>query len=66
MSTDLAAPDSHKGTRVAVGTAPGQDVPIGRLDNGEDMTGTLVGHDVEIKDSKVRKFEAVFFIGGCS
>ena len=44
MTTDLAAPDSHKGSRVAVRAAPGQDVAIGSLDNGKDVTGTLVGH----------------------
>jgi hypothetical protein len=32
MTTDLAAPDSHKGSRVAVGAAPGQNVAIGSLD----------------------------------
>lgn len=45
MPTDLAPPDGHEGARVAVGAAPRQDVAIGRLDNGKDMTGALVGHD---------------------
>lgn len=44
MSTDLAPPDSHKGARVAVRATPCQDVAIGGLDDGEDMTGALVGH----------------------
>lgn len=44
MTTDLAPPNGHKGSRVAVGAAPSQDVAIGSLDNGEDMTGALVGH----------------------
>ncbi|KAJ5756926.1 uncharacterized protein N7511_007108 [Penicillium nucicola] len=45
MATNLTAPDSHKGSRVAVGASPGQDVAVGSLDNGKDVTGTLVGHD---------------------
>lgn len=44
MTTDLAAPNGHKGSRVAVGAAPSQDIAIGSLDNGEDVTGALVGH----------------------
>lgn len=44
MATDLAAPDRHEGARVAVGAAPCQDVAVGSLDDGEDMTGALVGH----------------------
>lgn len=44
MATDLAAPDSHKGARVAVGAPPGQDIAVCRLDDGEDVTGALVGH----------------------
>ncbi|QKX59827.1 uncharacterized protein TRUGW13939_06969 [Talaromyces rugulosus] len=46
VAADLAAPDGHKGTRVAVGAAPGQDVAVGALHNGEHMTGALVGHFV--------------------
>lgn len=45
MATDLAPPDSNEGARVAVGAAPGQDVAIGGLHNGEDVAGTLVCHD---------------------
>lgn len=44
MATDLASPDSNEGARVAVGTAPGQDVAIGCLHDGEDVTGALVCH----------------------
>lgn len=44
VTADLAAPDGHEGPRVAVGTTPGQDIPVRRLDNGEDMAGALVGH----------------------
>lgn len=44
VATDLAAPDCHKGTRIAVRTAPGENIPIGSLDNGKNMTGALVGH----------------------
>ncbi|KAJ5414756.1 hypothetical protein N7509_001383 [Penicillium cosmopolitanum] len=43
MATDLAPPDSNEGARVAVGAAPGQDVAIGGLHNGEDMAGALPG-----------------------
>ncbi|KAJ5963212.1 uncharacterized protein N7479_003088 [Penicillium vulpinum] len=49
MTTYLATPNSHKGPRVAVRATPGQDVAIGSLNNGKDVTGTLVGH-VDIKD----------------
>jgi hypothetical protein len=45
MATDLAPPDSNEGARVAVGAAPGQDVAIGGLHDGEDVTGALVCHD---------------------
>lgn len=51
MATDLAAPDCHKRTRVAVGTAPCQDVPIGGLDDGKDVTRALVGHGDDRKNS---------------
>lgn len=44
VATDLASPDSHKGARVAIGATPRQDIAIGGLDNGEFMTGALVGH----------------------
>lgn len=44
MTTNLAAPNGHKGSRVTVGAAPSQNVAIGSLDNGEDVTGALVGH----------------------
>lgn len=44
MTTDLAAPNGHKGSWVAIGATPSQDVAIGSLDNGKDMTGALVGH----------------------
>lgn len=44
MPTDLAPPDGDKGARVAVRAAPRQDVAIGSLDDGKDMTGALVGH----------------------
>jgi hypothetical protein len=44
MTTDLTAPDSHKRARVAVGAPPCQYVVVGSLDDGEDVTGTLVGH----------------------
>lgn len=46
VATDLATPDSHKGTGVAVGASPGEDVAVGSLDNGEGVTGALVGHGV--------------------
>lgn len=51
VATDLAAPDSHKGSRVAVRAAPGQNFAVGSLDNGKDVTGTLVSH-FDIKDSE--------------
>lgn len=38
VAADLAAPDGHEGTRVAVRTAPCQDVAIGGLDDGKDVT----------------------------
>lgn len=44
MATDLAPPDRDKWTRVAVGAAPCQDVAIGGLHDGKDMSGALVGH----------------------
>lgn len=44
VAADLAAPDSHKRPRVAVGAAPGQDVAVGALHNGKDVAGALVGH----------------------
>jgi hypothetical protein len=44
MSTDLAPPDSHKGARITVGATPRQDVAISSLDDGEFVTGALVGH----------------------
>jgi hypothetical protein len=48
MATGLAAPDSDKWTRVTIGTTPSQDVAIGSLDDGKDVTGALVGHfDIE-------------------
>lgn len=53
VATDLAAPDGPKGTRVAVGAAPGQDVAVGGLDNCEDMAGALVGHCVVVGDDSV-------------
>lgn len=50
MTTDFATPNSHKWSRIAVGTAPGQDVAIGSLDNGKDVAGTLVGHvDIDLE-----------------
>jgi hypothetical protein len=48
VTTDLAAPDGHKGAGVAVGAAPGQDVAVSALDNGEYMTGALVCHFVVV------------------
>lgn len=48
VAAELAAPDGPEGTRVAVGAAPGQDVAVGSLDNGEYMTGALVGHFVVV------------------
>jgi hypothetical protein len=51
VATDLAAPDSHKGSRAADRAAPGQNVAVGSLDNGKDVTGTLGGH-FDIKDSE--------------
>ena len=44
MAADLAAPNGHKGARVAVGAPPGQDVAVRRLHDSEDMPGALVGH----------------------
>lgn len=44
MATDLAAPDSDKGAGGTVGTAPGEDIAIGSLDDGEDVAGALVCH----------------------
>lgn len=50
VATDLAAPDGHKRSRIAVGTAPGQDIPIGGLHDGEYMSGALVGHVGAVPD----------------
>lgn len=44
VATDLAAPDGDEGAGGAIGAAPGQDVAIGSLDDGEDVTRALVGH----------------------
>jgi hypothetical protein len=44
MATGLAAPDRHKWSRVTIGTTPSENIAIGSLDNGEDVTGALVGH----------------------
>lgn len=53
MTTDLAAPNGHKGSRVTVRAAPSQDVAIGSLDNGEDVTGALVGHVDQLREKAV-------------
>lgn len=44
VAADLAAPDGHEWTRAAVGAAPGQDVAVGGLHDGEHMPRALVGH----------------------
>lgn len=44
VTTYLASPDSHERTRITIRAMPGEDVAIGSLDDGEDVTGTLVGH----------------------
>ncbi|OJJ47056.1 hypothetical protein ASPZODRAFT_141822 [Penicilliopsis zonata CBS 506.65] len=44
MATDLAPPDCHKWTRVAVRAPPGEDVAICSLDDGERVTRALVCH----------------------
>jgi hypothetical protein len=44
VATDLTAPDGHKGARIAVGAAPGENVAVGPLHNGEDVPGALIGH----------------------
>lgn len=44
VTTNLAAPDGHKGARVAIGASPRQNVAIGSLHNGEDVAGALVCH----------------------
>lgn len=44
MATGLAAPNGHKGTGVAIGTPPSQDVAISGLDDSKDVTRALVGH----------------------
>lgn len=41
---NLAAPNGHEWARIAVGATPGEDVPVGGLHNGEDMSRALVGH----------------------
>jgi hypothetical protein len=48
VATDLAAPDGHEGSGVAIRAPPCQDVAIRRLNDGEDVTGALVGHDGSI------------------
>jgi hypothetical protein len=54
MATDLAAPDGDKGTGGTVRAAPGQDIAISRLDDGEDMTGALVCHPLRISVTGMR------------
>jgi hypothetical protein len=46
MPADLAAPDGHKRPGGAVGAAPGEDVAVGGLDDGEGVAGALVCHVV--------------------
>lgn len=46
MATDLAPPDSHERAGVAVRAAPGEDIAIGSLDDGEGVAGALVCHGV--------------------
>lgn len=53
MSTDLAPPDRDKGTRVAVGAAPCQDIAIGCLHDGKDMSRALVGHCSEVNSRMI-------------
>ncbi|KAJ5641811.1 hypothetical protein N7490_005811 [Penicillium lividum] len=44
VATDLTAPDSNKWAGIAIRASPCQDIAICRLDDGEDVTGALVGH----------------------
>lgn len=44
VATEFATPNGNKWTRVAVGAAPGKNVTVGALDDGEDVTGALVCH----------------------
>lgn len=44
VATHLAAPDRYEGPGVAIRAPPSQNVAIRRLDDGEDVTGALVGH----------------------
>lgn len=48
VTTNLAAPDGHKGARVAIGASPRQNVAISSLHNGEDVARALVRHIAEI------------------
>lgn len=45
MAADLTAPDRHERAAIAVRAAPGEDVAVGALHDGEHMSGALVGHD---------------------
>jgi hypothetical protein len=45
VAAKFATPNGNKWTRVAVGAAPGENVTVGALDDGEDVTGALVCHD---------------------
>lgn len=44
VATEFATPNGPPWTRVAVGAAPGKNVTVGALDDGEGVTGALVCH----------------------
>lgn len=44
VTAEFATPNRRPWTWVAVGAAPGKDITVGALDNGEDVTGALVCH----------------------
>lgn len=55
VAADFATPNSHKWTRVAIRAAPGKNVTVGALDDGEDVRApSLVCH--------VDCFEACFSV----
>lgn len=49
VATQFATPNGNEWARVAVGTAPGKNVTVGALDDGEDVTGALVCHDDSLR-----------------
>jgi hypothetical protein len=44
VAAELATPNGNEWSSIAVGATPGKNVAVGCLDDGEDVTGALIGH----------------------